>query len=38
VGAIEHGAVSASVTVLGKLAGALGIAPCELLHQQGRRR
>lgn len=38
VGAIERGAVSASVTVLGKLAGALGIDPCELLHQQGRRR
>ena len=38
VGAIERGTVSASVTVLGKLGEALGIDPCELLRQQGRRR
>lgn len=38
VGAIERSAVSASVTVLGKLAGALEIDPCDLLRQQGRRR
>lgn len=38
VGAIERGDVSASVTVLGKLAGALGVDPCELLRQQSRRR
>ena len=38
VGAIERGSVSASVAVLGKLGEALGIDPCELLRQQGRRR
>lgn len=31
IGAVERGTVSASVTVLGKIADALGISPCELL-------
>jgi len=31
IGAIERGDVSASVTVLGKIADALDISPCELL-------
>ncbi|MGV2184086.1 helix-turn-helix domain-containing protein [Rhizobium rhizogenes] len=33
VGAIERGKVSASVTVLGRVADALGVDPCELLHR-----
>lgn len=32
VGSIERGRVSASVTVLGKLANALGVDPCELIR------
>jgi transcriptional regulator with XRE-family HTH domain len=31
LGSIERGAVSASVTVLGRLAQALRVSPCELL-------
>ncbi len=37
VGRIESGAASPSVTVLGRLAGALGVDPCDLLHMPGRR-
>lgn len=33
VGAIERGKVSASVTVLGRIADALGVDPCELLQR-----
>ena len=33
VGAIERGKVSASVTVLGRIADAHGVDPCELLRQ-----
>jgi transcriptional regulator with XRE-family HTH domain len=33
VGAIERGKASASVTVLGRIADALGVDPCELLHR-----
>lgn len=36
VGAIERGDVSASVTVLGQIADALGIEPGELLRKSGR--
>jgi transcriptional regulator with XRE-family HTH domain len=36
VGAIERGDVSASVTVLGQIAEALGIEPGELLRRAGR--
>ena len=32
VGSIERGAVSASVSVLGKVAEALGIDPCDLIR------
>lgn len=32
VGSIERGAVSASVSVLGKVADALGVDPCELIR------
>ena len=32
VGKIERAAVSASVTVLGRLAVALGVDPCELIR------
>lgn len=32
VGSIERGAVSASVSVLGKVADALGVAPCDLIR------
>jgi transcriptional regulator with XRE-family HTH domain len=32
VGKIEQAAVSASVTVLGRLAAALGVDPCELVR------
>lgn len=35
VGAIERGTVSASVTVLGQVAEALGIEPGELLRPSG---
>ncbi|MBB3871240.1 helix-turn-helix domain-containing protein [Brevundimonas mediterranea] len=37
VGAIERGDVSASVTVLGQIADALGIEPTELLRRSGRK-
>ncbi len=33
IGAIERGAVSASVTVLGQIADALNVSPCELLEK-----
>ena len=33
LGSIERGAVSASVTVLGQLAEALRVSPCELIAQ-----
>ena len=33
LGSIERGAVSASVTVLGQLAKALRVSPCELIAQ-----
>lgn len=36
VGSIERGAVSASVSVLGKLANALGVDPCDLIRVQKR--
>ena len=32
VGSIERGKVSASVSVLGKLADAMGVDPCELIR------
>lgn len=34
VGAIERGKVSASVTVLGQIADALGVDPSELLRRE----
>ena len=37
VGAIERGDVSASVTVLGQIAEALGIEPGDLLRRSSRR-
>lgn len=37
LGAVERGDVSASVTVLGQIADALGIEPSELLRRSGRR-
>lgn len=37
VGAIERGDVSASVTVLGQIADALGVEPGELLKQSRRK-
>ena len=36
VGAIERGDVSASVTVLGQIAEALGVEPGDLLKRAGR--
>ena len=36
LGSIERGAVSASVTVLGRLAQAFRIDPCELIRPQRR--
>lgn len=38
VGSIERARVSASVTVLGKLADALGVDPCDLIRARGRSR
>jgi transcriptional regulator with XRE-family HTH domain len=38
LGSIERAAVSASVTVLGQLAKALHINPCELIQQPQRRK
>ena len=38
LGSIERGTVSASVTVLGQLAQAFGIDPCELIRSSARRR
>lgn len=38
LGAIERAAVSASVTVLGQLAAALQISPCDLIKQPQRNR
>jgi len=37
VGAIERGDVSASVTVLGQIADALGVEPGELLRRSSRK-
>ena len=37
VGAIERGDVSASVTVLGQIAQALGVEPGDLLRRPGRK-
>jgi transcriptional regulator with XRE-family HTH domain len=37
LGSIERAAVSASVTVLGQLAQALRVDPCELIHAPRRR-
>ncbi|MEJ1978620.1 MAG: helix-turn-helix transcriptional regulator [Acetobacteraceae bacterium] len=37
IGAIERAKVSASVTVLGQIAGALSIEPGELLRRPGRK-
>ena len=37
LGAIEREQVSASVTVLGRLADALKVDPCELIRAQSRR-
>ena len=37
LGAVERGDVSASVTVLGRIADALGIDPAELVKRSGRR-
>lgn len=36
VGSIERGAVSASVSVLGKIAEALGVDPCDLIRLRKR--
>lgn len=36
VGSIERGAVSASVSILGKVAEALGVDPCDLIRAQKR--
>ncbi len=36
VGSIERGAVSASVSILGKVAEALGVDPCDLIRLQKR--
>lgn len=38
IGAVERGDVSASVTVLGKIAEALKISPCELLKKPNPKR
>ena len=38
LGSIERAAVSASVTVLGQLAAALQISPCELIRQPQRKK
>ena len=38
LGSVERAAVSASVTVLGRLAGALQISPCDLIRQPQRKR
>ncbi|MCW5694853.1 MAG: helix-turn-helix transcriptional regulator [Pseudolabrys sp.] len=36
VGSIERGTVSASVSILGKVAEALGVDPCDLIRAQKR--
>lgn len=36
VGSIERAGVSASVTVLGQIARALGVDPCELIRRRAR--
>jgi DNA-binding XRE family transcriptional regulator len=38
LGSIERAAVSASVTVLGHLARALSVSPCDLIHQSQRKK
>jgi transcriptional regulator with XRE-family HTH domain len=37
LGAVERGDVSASVTVLGRIADALGVEPAKLVKRSGRR-
>jgi transcriptional regulator with XRE-family HTH domain len=37
LGAVERGDVSASVTVLGQIADALGVEPAEMVKRSGRR-
>lgn len=37
LGAVERGDVSASITVLGQIADALGVEPAELVKRSGRR-
>lgn len=37
LGAVERGDVSASVTVLGRIADALGVEPAELVRRSARR-
>lgn len=34
IGAIERASVSASITILGQIAEALSVSPCELLRSQ----
>ena len=36
VGSIERAGVSASVTILGRLAGAFGVSPCALISEPDR--
>lgn len=36
IGSIERAHVSASVTILGRIATALGVAPAELIRQDGK--
>jgi transcriptional regulator with XRE-family HTH domain len=38
LGSIERAAVSASVTILGNLALALSVNPCDLIHQHPRKK
>ena len=38
LGSIERAAVAASVTVLGHLACALSVNPCDLIHQHQRKK
>jgi len=38
IGAVERGDVSASVTVLGKIADALSVSPCELVKMRNSKR
>jgi transcriptional regulator with XRE-family HTH domain len=38
LGSIERAAVSASVTILGRLARALSVSPCDLIHHPQRKK